>query len=81
MLGILQGWAPKVRALSPNGEVEGKSFRSRSKLEGFDTWVFPKIVGFPPIINSNRVFPYKPSILGYPYFLETPTWKPKIGGL
>ena len=36
-------------------------------------WVFPKMVGVPPkipqIINSNRVFPYKPSILGVsPYF-------------
>ena len=27
--------------------------------------------GYPQIINSNRVFPYEPSILGYPYF-----WKP-----
>ena len=27
----------------------------------------------PQIINSNRVFPYKPSILGYPYF-----WKHRI---
>ena len=26
----------------------------------------------PQIINFNRVFYYKPSILGYPYFLETP---------
>ena len=33
------------------------------------TWVFPKIVGFPPqIIYFNRVFHYKPSILGYHYF-------------
>ena len=28
--------------------------------------------GYPQIINSNRVFPDKPSILRYPYFLETP---------
>ena len=36
-------------------------------------WVFPKIVGFPPqIIHFNRVFHYKPSILGL--FLETPIW-------
>ena len=27
---------------------------------------------YPQIIHSNRVFHYKPSILGYPYFLETP---------
>ena len=30
-------------------------------------WVFPKIV-VPQIIHFNRVFHYKPSILGYPYF-------------
>ena len=34
-------------------------------------WVFPKI-GYPQIIDSNRVFPYKPSILGYPYFWKHP---------
>ena len=33
--------------------------------------MFPKIV-VPQIINSNRVFPYKPSILGYPYFWKYP---------
>ena len=26
---------------------------------------------YPQIIHSNRVFHYKPSILGYPYFWET----------
>ena len=41
-------------------------------------WLFymgvePKIGVFTPqIINFNRVFHCKPSILGYPYFLETP---------
>ena len=29
---------------------------------------------YPQIINSNRVFPYKPSILGYPYFWKHPFW-------
>ena len=46
-----------------------------------DSWIFtdfwrrdhmgvePKIgVGYPQIIHFNRVFHYKPSILGYPYF-------------
>ena len=36
-------------------------------------WMFPKIMGFPP--NHpwiNRVFHYKPSILGYPYFWKHP---------
>ena len=27
---------------------------------------------YPQIIHFDRVFYYKPSILGYPYFLETP---------
>ena len=36
-----------------------------------NNWVFPKI-GVPPN-HFNRVFHYKPSILGYPYF-----WKHQI---
>ena len=33
--------------------------------------------GFSPqIIHFNRVFHYKPSILGYPLFLETPIYLP-----
>ena len=35
-------------------------------------WVFPKIMGNPQIIHFNRVFHYKPSILGYPYFRKHP---------
>ena len=35
--------------------------------------MFPNIVGYPENINSNRVFPYKPSILRYPYFWKHPT--------
>ena len=35
--------------------------------------MYPKIVGFPPkSSNFNRVFHYKPSILGYPYFWKHP---------
>ena len=38
-------------------------------------WMFPKIV-VPPIINSNRVFHYKPSILGHPCFWKHPNhWR------
>ena len=33
--------------------------------------MFPKI-GVPQIIHSNRVFHYKPCILGYPYFWKHP---------
>ena len=28
--------------------------------------------GYPQIMNFNRVFHYKPSILGYPYFWKHP---------
>ena len=35
-------------------------------------WVFPKIWENPQIIHFNRVFHYKPSILGYPYFWKHP---------
>ena len=45
-------------------------------------WVFPKIrvPRVPPNIHFKRVFHYKPSILGYPYFRKHPceidsTWK------
>ena len=34
-------------------------------------WMFPKM-GVPQIIHCNRVFHYKPSILGYPYFRKHP---------
>ena len=43
-------------------------------------WVFPKIGGKPQIIHSNRVFPYKPSSLGYHYFWKHPyTWTSMAG--
>ena len=35
-------------------------------------WVFPKIIGTTQIGYFNRVFHYKPSILGYPYFWKHP---------
>ena len=39
-------------------------------------WMFPKIVGFPPKSSQFnrvfRVFHYKPSIFGYPYFWKHP---------
>ena len=41
------------------------------------TWLFlfggfPKMGWYPQIIHFNRVFHYKPSILGYPYFWKHP---------
>ncbi len=39
-------------------------------------WVFPKIMVPPNHPLKNRVFHYKPSILGvFPLFLETPMWE------
>ena len=35
-------------------------------------WVFPKIMVPPNHPLKNRVFHYKPSILGYPYFWKHP---------
>ena len=54
------------------------SFGERS-LENLPFWSsemgVSKNSGFSPqIIRFNRVFHYKPSILGYPLFLETPKW-------
>ena len=45
-------------------------------------WVFPEI-GYPPIIHFNKVFHYKPSILGYPYCWKhpyNPLWVSHISG-
>ena len=43
---------------------------------GIGKWVFPK-KGYPQIIHFNRVFHYKPSILGYPYFWKHPNFPPR----
>ena len=40
--------------------------------------MFPKI-RVPQIIHFNRVFLYKPSILGIPLFLETPIYSHPMG--
>ena len=39
-----------------------------SRYGCFQKWWYPQIIHF------HRVFHYKPSILGYHYFLETPIW-------
>ena len=41
-------------------------------IGGFLKWWYPQITHF------NRVFHYKPSILGYPCFLETPIYTQSI---
>ena len=59
-------------SVSASGDYE-VSRRASAKIHKLLViWVFPKIGGYPQIINSNRVFPYKPSILGYPYFWKHP---------
>ena len=45
-------------------------FRNQSEIYRVQL-VFPKI-GYPQIIHFTRVFHYKPSILGYPYFWKHP---------
>ena len=49
----------------PMGLVKGISFR---------IWLFGGFLKcwYPQIIHFNRVFHYKPSILGYPYFWKHP---------
>ena len=44
----------------------------RSRYGCFRKWWYPKIIHF------NRVFHYKPSILGYPYFWKHPYSRSKI---
>ena len=44
--------------------------------KGWFIWMFPRTGFFPPkSCHFNRVFHYKPSILGVPLFLETPIWQ------
>ena len=42
------------------------------------SWVFPKIVVPPNHPFVHRVFHYKPSILGYPYFWKYPSGVPVV---
>ena len=55
--------------------VPGNGWWKRRSFPCGMTWVFPKI-GVPPNHPGpnrfNRVFHYKPSILGYPYFRKHP---------
>ena len=53
---------------------QSKTSENIVQIKNFKTtiiWVFPKI-GVPQIIHFNRVFHYKPSILGYHYFWKHP---------
>ena len=54
---------------------EPKIYQNLPKIYGcFLKWWYPQIIHF------YRVFHYKPSILGYPYFVETPIYLQKGGG-
>ena len=59
---------------------ENSTWQSPKNIKDFyhshgSIWVFPKIV-YPPIIHFNRVFNYKPSILGYPCCWKHPYYPP-----
>ena len=58
--GILNSWE-KLRKMTTRDPLGSPAFKR-------DTWVFPKYRGFPKSSHFNRVFHYKPSILGYHYF-------------
>ena len=90
---IVGGWTnPFQRYARQNGDLpQGSGWKFQKSLSchlanwirGHDlitnTWMFPRIVGFPPKSSLfNRVFHY--SIIftihfGVPLFLETPTWE------
>ena len=53
-----------------NVQVESSTTIGFPRWKSKSKWMFPKIV-VPQILHFNRVFHYKPSILGYPYFWET----------
>ena len=66
-------------ALFPERKEPPASNDSNGKGQGFQ-WILGEIYVdvsknsgvFPQIIHLNRVFPHKPSILGYPYFWKHP---------
>ena len=75
----LQGWP------GHGLENDGKSQLTRPKNDdiyhGDSSWGCPKMVGFPPKSSHfDRVFQYKPSILGYPYIFSTKWGFPNMVG-
>ena len=58
------------KTLGKSGKISRKDGAGIGKHnQGFQKWMFPKIVGFPPKSSHfNRSFPwFSPSILGYPF--------------
>ena len=61
------------RQLSTSENQVLKSDHVYVVMSATDIWVFPKKRGnYPQIMNFNRVFHHKPSILGYHYFWKHP---------
>ena len=71
-----EGWSPTC---SFNHPVETCvctcKTRNPIKSSRLPKWVFSENSGTPKIIRFNKVFHYKPSILGIPLFLETPKYQ------
>ena len=66
-LGRPSPWVPARTKNNAGRMVKQKNWKQWS------IWMFPENSGFSPqIIHFNRVFYYKPSILGYPYFWKHP---------
>ena len=69
---------PTINGLNGDGgelvhvERMGRGYRLKRNEAWISIWMFPKIM-VPQIIHFNRVFHYKPSILGYPYFRKPPS--------
>ena len=78
ILGSLAEDTAELNGTSPLNRQVG-AFCDPNKHPG-NIWVFPKITVSPKIIHSSRVFHYKPSILGYPYFWKHPFAVKRIGG-
>ena len=64
------------------GEVDNESCKMMPTHQQNTWWIYmdvSKNYGYPQIIHFNRVFHYKPSILGYPYCWKHP-YISKIAG-
>ena len=55
------------RKISILTNIFSNGLKPPTSYGGFLKWWYPQIIHF------NRVFHYKPSILGYPYFWKHPT--------
>ena len=63
---------PWVKESSRKGNVRVSQLWEKMKQNHSLIWMFPKIMVRPKSSIFNKVFHYKPSILGYPYFWKHP---------